>query len=94
MGGLELHHSPLHVNEVLHLHFTCTSPFSLITLIIPFLAPFIYMHLFFSWLLVWQGVSTSGNNAGKPKIATSGCQLTAGYTAQFFLFHQISFINH
>ncbi len=54
------------------------------------LAPFIYMYLFFFSLLVWQGVSTSGKNAGEPKIATCGCQLTAGYTASFY---QISFIN-
>lgn len=73
-----------------HLHFTCTSPLSLITLIIPLLAPFIFMYLFFFSQLVWQGVSTSGKNAGEPKIATCGCQLTAGCAASF---DQISFIN-
>lgn len=57
------------------------------------LAPFIYMYLFFFSLLVWQGVSTSGKNAEEPKIATCGCQLTAGYAASFFQ-NQISFINH
>lgn len=62
--------------NTVHLWITCTSPPSLITLIISLLARFhLFMRHFFS-LLVWQGVSiTSGRNAGEPRIATRGLVL-------------------
>lgn len=74
------------LSPVLHLHFTSFLNYFNYTLVG---SVYLYVSIFFP-LLVWQGVSASGKNVGGPKIATCGCQLTAGYAASFY---NISHIN-
>lgn len=72
------------LSPALHLYFTSLLNYFNYTLVG---SVYLYVSIFFFSLLVWQGVSTSRKNAEEPKIATCGCQVTAGYAVFFIRFH-------